>query len=53
MLTRKKPITAVAIKPVEIKTQTETPNPDLYPLTCYKFSNFYPGGNADISRDLI
>lgn len=51
MLTQKKPITAVVIKPVQIKTQTYTPNPDLYPSTYYKFSNFYLGGNTDISLD--
>lgn len=51
MLTQKKPITAVAIKPVQIKTQIDTPNPDLYPSTCYKISDFYLGGNADISLD--
>lgn len=51
MLTQKKPITAVAIKPVQIKTQTDTPNPDLYPSTCYMFSNFYLGGRADVSLD--
>lgn len=51
MLTQKKPITAVAIKPVQIKTQTDTPNPDLNPSICCKFSNFYLGDRAEISLD--
>lgn len=51
MLTQKKPITAVAVKPMQIQTQADTPNPDLYPSTCYKFSNFYLGGRADVSLD--